>query len=665
MARSPAPLLLLLLLLAALALLAPGPALAADPAVAFDDLLRAVRAQDGAGIDRALFDLGAAGEAAAPALAAAMDARGDGEEAAARRLTAVLAATELGLFAPPALRERAIRLAREAPDWEARNAAVAFLGRGQVAEGLKAVVAALKDPVHFVRLGAVRALGDLGARATVAEVAPFVLADGEAVVRLIFVRTVERLECREALPALVRVLDDADPEVAKEARYAISSLARPEDGAALAAGIAGASDAAARVLVEVLGALPDVDMEAPLLALLDGDREGLKPEARRALYELWRGGRGSAAARRRVLADDLGAAAEPGRRVAALALVAEARLSAELEEPAMACLDAPERDVREAAVDALAASPTPRAARALLEAASARSGELRARVVERLRGAPFAVFRPILESGPQDPGGPWTRATLYELLATFDPGPPEVAAALGRGLADPFGPARAAACAAVARLEVEGARESLKGRLRDPYFRVRAAAALGLARLAERAPAGERRERALELLVLLDEREPPALDALVEALSRFPADAFAPGLARAFFDAAARVRANACLVAGRLRVLAAAPAVRGRLEDADPAVRREAALALPDLGEPAGFPEIVKLLDDEAVATRPVRRRALETLRRRTTLVFYYAVAGTRASNEPAMRRLREWWERYGKTGRLEFEEGSGLFIER
>lgn len=104
-----------------------------------------------------------------------------------------------------------------------RQLAVWALGEMRFAETAPAVAALLADPDAAVRAEAVGALGDMEETRWLAPMIAM-LNDPHAVVRARAAHALGDLQAAAAIPMLQRHLDDADPEVASEVRWALAEM---------------------------------------------------------------------------------------------------------------------------------------------------------------------------------------------------------------------------------------------------------------------------------------------------------------------------------------------------------------------------------------------------------------------------------------------------------
>lgn len=106
-----------------------------------------------------------------------------------------------------------------------RQLAVWVLSEMRFAETAPAVAALLADPDAAVRAEAVGALGDMEEARWLAPMIAM-LNDPHAVVRARAAHALGDLQAAAAIPMLQRHLDDADPEVASEVRWALAEMRR-------------------------------------------------------------------------------------------------------------------------------------------------------------------------------------------------------------------------------------------------------------------------------------------------------------------------------------------------------------------------------------------------------------------------------------------------------
>jgi HEAT repeat protein len=150
-------------------------------------------------------------------------ATGDADASIRRAATAALG------FAPPAHAETTAALLTALHDdaWQVREEAATTLGKLRVAESRNALIEALDDTYWQVRLRALRALGQIGDAASATHVAallshPVSNVRKEAALAL---GEIGEMSDAQMLTALEAAGTDADPEVRKAVRIALTQIA--------------------------------------------------------------------------------------------------------------------------------------------------------------------------------------------------------------------------------------------------------------------------------------------------------------------------------------------------------------------------------------------------------------------------------------------------------
>jgi len=170
-------------------------------------------------------------------------------------------------------------------DENIRGRVVEALSKLGAKEAIPDIVPLLKDSDEVVRCSAVDALKELGAKEAIPALVPL-LKDSDEVVRRSAVDALKELGAKEAIPALVPLLKDSDKAVRRRAVEALDSLEDKEAIPALVAFLKDSDELVRHRAVEALDSLEDKEAIPALVAFLKDSDNAVRRRAIEALIKL-------------------------------------------------------------------------------------------------------------------------------------------------------------------------------------------------------------------------------------------------------------------------------------------------------------------------------------------------------------------------------------------